>query len=260
MPAVNTRKTSQVGGVTEPIRNVTAYKFVMLDDLETLRDRLYAEAVRRNLRGTVLLASEGINLFLAGVGDDVQSWLDQLQADNRFADLGLKESWSVDVPFKRLKVKIKREIIRMDHPTIRPAIARAAVVKPAVLKRWLDQGRDDDGRAIVLLDARNDFEVDHGTFVGALDWRIAKFTEFPPAVARHRDALRDKRVITFCTGGIRCEKAAIFMAENGVDNVVQLDGGILRYFEEVGQDHFEGDCFVFDERVALDASLQPASS
>ena len=144
----------------------------------------------------------------------------------------------------------------MDRPAIRPAAGRAPAVDPVTLRRWLETGRDDDGREVVLLDTRNAFEVDHGTFAGALDWRLEKFTEFPDAAAAHRDELVDKTVVSFCTGGIRCEKAALVLREDGID-ARQLDGGILGYFEHVGGDGFDGDCFVFDERRTVDARLQP---
>jgi UPF0176 protein len=153
-------------------------------------------------------------------------------------------------------VKVKREIIRMNHPAIQPAAGRAPAVPAATVKRWLDQGHDDDGRPVVTLDTRNDFEVDAGSFEGAIDWRISKFTEFPQALREHIADLQGKTVVSFCTGGIRCEKAAILMRENGVESVYQLDGGILKYFEEVGGAHYRGGCFVFDERRALGADLQ----
>ena len=125
------------------------------------------------------------------------------------------------------------------------------------LRRWLDSGQDDDGRPVVTLDTRNAFEADVGTFHNAIDWRIDKFTQFPQAVQAHRDALAGKTIVSFCTGGIRCEKAAIYLQEAGIENVYQLDGGILKYFETCGQAHFSGDCFVFDERRSVDAALKP---
>jgi UPF0176 protein len=129
-------------------------------------------------------------------------------------------------------------------------------VSPATLKRWLDAGVDDAGRAVVTLDTRNDFEVDAGTFEGAIDWRISKFTQFPQALLDHKADLQGKTVVSFCTGGIRCEKAAILMRESGLENVFQLEGGILKYFEETDGAHYQGGCFVFDERRALGADLQ----
>ena len=216
------------------ILNIAAYKFVPLDDLEALRDQLQARAQEHALRGSVLLASEGINLFLAGPAPAIQAWLAQLRADARFADLEVKESWSAQQPFRRLIVKIKREIIRMNHPAIQPAAGRAPAVAASTLKRWLDQGHDDDGKPVVMLDTRNAFEVDYGSFDGAIDWRITKFTEFPAALQQHQAELAGKTVVSFCTGGIRCEKAAIYMRELGLTQVLQLEGGILKYFEEVG--------------------------
>ncbi len=153
-------------------------------------------------------------------------------------------------------VKVKREIIRMDHPMIRPAAGRAPAVAPATLRRWLDQGCDDDGREIVLLDTRNAFEVDYGSFTGAVDWRIDRFTRFPDAAAAHRADLQGKTVVSYCTGGIRCEKATLHLREEGID-AFQLDGGILGYFDAVGGDHWIGECFVFDEREALRPDLVP---
>ena len=240
-----------------PILNIAAYKFVTLDDCELLRERLLTAARAASLRGTILLAGEGINLFLAGSEGAVRSFLALLRSDARLADLEAKESWSETVPFKRLLVKIKREIIRMDHPAIQPETGRAPSVDAATLARWLDAGHDDEGRPLRMLDTRNGFEVDRGAFENAIDWRLAKFTEFPKRLREHRDELLGHTVVSYCTGGIRCEKAALLMREEGLSNVYQLDGGILKYFEVVGQRHYRGGCCVFDEREALDPSLTP---
>ena len=239
------------------ILNVSAYKFVALDDCEALRERLLAAAASAGLKGTILLATEGINLFLAGGAPALRGFLTELQSDARLAGLPVKESWSETQPFRKLLVKVKREIIRMNHPAIAPQAGRAPAVDARTVKRWLDQGHDDAGRPVVTLDTRNAFEVDHGTFEGAIDWRITKFSDFPAAVQAHKAQLEGKTVVSFCTGGIRCEKAAIYLREAGLDQVWQLEGGILRYFEEVGGDHYRGNCFVFDEREALDPALRP---
>jgi UPF0176 protein len=239
------------------ILNISAYKFVPLPDADALRDSLLARATALQLKGTILLAEEGINLFLAGPAPAVQDFVAQLQQDPRFADLAPKESWSATQPFKKMLVKVKREIIRMDHPTIRPADGRAPAVTAATLSRWLDAGVDDAGRPVVLLDTRNGFEVDEGTFEGAIDWRLGKFSDFPQALLAHRAQLQDKTVVSFCTGGIRCEKAAIFMREHDLPNTYQLEGGILKYFEETGGAHYRGNCFVFDERRTVDTRLDP---
>jgi UPF0176 protein len=242
------------------VLNISAYLFVAIDDPQALRDKLHGEGRRLGLLGTILLAHEGINLFLAGNAAAVREFLEILRADSRFTDLEAKESWSAEPPFRKLRVKVKREIIRMNHPAIQPAQGRAPAVDAVTAKRWLDQGHDDEGRPVVTLDTRNAFEVDHGTFEGALDWRLAKFSQFPGALQAHRAELEGKTIVSFCTGGIRCEKAAIYMREAGLDHVWQLDGGILKYFEETGGAHFRGGCFVFDEREALDADLRPARS
>jgi UPF0176 protein len=240
------------------ILNISAYKFVPLPDAGALRDLLLQRANALQLKGTILLAEEGINLFLAGPAWYVRGFIAQLHGDKRFADIVPKESWSATQPFKKMLVKVKREIIRMDHPTIRPSEGRAPAVSAATAKRWLDQGHDDTGRPVVTLDTRNDYEVDAGTFDGAIDWHLIKFTEFPQAVRDHQAELQDKTVISFCTGGIRCEKAAILMHDLGLPHVYQLEGGILKYFEEVGGAHYTGGCFVFDERRAVDTQLRAA--
>ncbi len=239
------------------ILNISSYRFVPLQDLPALRERLFEAAQSRGLKGTVLLAEEGINLFLAGAAEAVHGWLDALRADARFAGLPAKESWSDAQPFKRLKVKIKREIIRMDMPAVQPASGRAPAVGSATLARWIAQRCDDSGRPLLLLDTRNGFEVDAGAFEGAVDWRLAKFSEFPAALAAHRERLASHTVVSYCTGGIRCEKAALVMQAMGLPHSYQLEGGILKYFEETGgaAPGWRGRCFVFDERVALDTTL-----
>lgn len=241
------------------VLNVSAYLFTHIADPAALRPVLRDRAVTAGLKGTILLAEEGINLFLAGDPDAVRGFLENLRTERRFADLSAKESWSDTQPFGKMLVKHKREIIRMDRPTIRPESGRAPSVAPETLRRWLDQGHDDAGREVVLLDTRNAFEVDYGAFEDAADWRIERFTQFPDAVAAHRAELAGKTVVSYCTGGIRCEKAAIHLREEGID-AWQLDGGILGYFEKVGGAHFTGDCFVFDEREAVGADLSPRAS
>ncbi|MDB5958630.1 sulfurtransferase [Ramlibacter sp.] len=238
------------------VLNVSGYRFVPLPDASALRDRLFAQARERGVKGTILLAEEGINLFLAAAPGDLRGFLAQLREDARLADLQVKESWSEALPFKRLRVKVKREIIRMNHPAIRPSAGRAPALDAATLKRWLDQGHDDAGRPVVTLDTRNGFEVAYGSFAGAIDWNLRKFSDFPAALQDHLSELQGKTVVSFCTGGIRCEKAALVMQEAGLQHVWQLEGGILKYFEETGGAHFHGTCFVFDEREAVDAELK----
>jgi UPF0176 protein len=241
------------------VLNSSAYRFVAIDEPQALRSVLAGRARALGLLGTILLAREGINLFLAGPAESIRDFMDQLGADPRFASLDVRESWSASPPFRKLLVKVKPEIIRMNQSAIRPAQGRAPAVDAATLQRWLDQGHDGEGRPVVMLDTRNAFEVDQGTFEHAVDWRLGKFSEFPAALAAHREELAGRTVVSFCTGGIRCEKAAVAMREAGLANVWQLDGGILRYFERTGGAHFRGHCFVFDERELLATDLTPAA-
>jgi len=220
---------------------------------------LLQRATDLGLKGTLLLAPEGINLFMAGDAEAVRSFVAHLRQDERLADLTPKESWSASQPFRKLLVKVKREIIRMNHPAIRPQAGRAPAVDARTLARWLDAGVDDAGRPVVTLDTRNAFEVDAGRFRGAVDWRIARFSEFPQALLEHRAELEGKTVVSFCTGGIRCEKAALYMRERGLPEVLQLEGGILGYFAATAgaAPGWQGHCFVFDERRSVDAGLAP---
>ena len=239
--------------------NISCYKFVTLSDREALKADLTACCLVLSLKGTILLAPEGINVFLAGSREAIDAIVAHLRADPRFVDLQPKESLSDEPPFKRMRVRLKKEIITMKRPLIRPEAGRAPSVAAVTLKRWLDRGTDDEGRPVVMLDTRNDYEVAEGTFENAVDYNIGVFSEFPPLLAEHRDDYVGKTVVSFCTGGIRCEKAAIHMKEIGIEHVYQLEGGILKYFEETGGAHYQGDCFVFDERESLSADLQPAS-
>jgi UPF0176 protein len=240
------------------VLNIAAYRFVSLQALPTLREQLHAAAQAQDLKGTILLAEEGINLFLAGSHAGIAGFVATMDADPRLARMTFKRSESATQPFRKLLVKIKREIIRMDQPQVRPAEAPAPSVAPAKLKAWLDQGHDDEGRELVLLDTRNAFEVEHGTFDGAIHPDIAKFSEYPDKL-QPAESFAGKTIITFCTGGIRCEKAAPWMLQAGYQNVLQLQGGILQYFEDCGSAHYHGDCFVFDERRALDGDLRPTN-
>ncbi|KGM57761.1 hypothetical protein N799_00895 [Lysobacter arseniciresistens ZS79] len=239
------------------VLNIAAYHFTTVDDPSALADAVRERAGAASLRGTVLVAGEGINLFLAGAEDAIGRFVDWLRGDNRFAGIVVKASHSRAQPFARLKVKVKPEIISFRRADASPLAGRAPTVAPSDLRRWIGQGHDDTGRRLVLLDTRNREEVGHGTFAGALTLPIDNFTELPEALAPHRSQLADATVVSFCTGGIRCEKAALHLQADGMDNLLQLDGGILGYFEQVGGFGYDGHCFVFDERVALDPSLRP---
>lgn len=246
-------------GLAVSVVNISCYKFVALADREALKADLATRCEDLGLKGTILLAPEGINAFLAGSREAIDRIVAHLHADPRFADLVPKTSRSAEPPFHRMRVRLKREIITMKMPVIRPEAGRAPSVAAATLKQWLDRGCDDEGRPVVMLDTRNEYEVKAGTFDNAVDYQIGIFSEFPPQLAAHRDDYTGKTVVSFCTGGIRCEKAAIHMKAIGVEHVYQLEGGILRYFEEVGGAHYHGDCFVFDERETVSADLQPAT-
>ncbi len=232
------------------ILNIATYRFVAIDDPAALRAALLPRAQALDVKGTILLAPEGINAFLAGAETAVRSFLAWLDDDARFANLSIKESWSDSVPFARFKIKIKQEIVTFRQPRLNPVANPAPAMTAIELKRRLDAGDD-----IVLLDTRNDVEVAKGTFKNAVFWGNKNFTEFADVARLRVEGLRGKTVVSFCTGGIRCEKAAPFLQSLGAENVFQLRGGILRYFEDVGRDHFDGDCFVFDERNAVDSNL-----
>ena len=243
-----------------PIKNIAAYHFVPVADPVSLAAQLQSRAEAGELRGTVLVADEGINLFLAGETPAIDDFLTQLRDDARFADLTAKVSASDAVPFSRLKVKVKPEIISFRQSQSSPESGRAPTVSPQDLARWIERGADDNGHRLVLLDTRNREEVAYGTFVDAMVLPINNFTELPEAVLDRRDSLADATVVSFCTGGIRCEKAALWMRAQGMDNVLQLDGGILGYFEAVGGSGYAGTCFVFDDRIALDFALMPIAA
>lgn len=231
--------------------NIAAYKFVALDQLPQRRQTLKQACDAAELRGTILLSREGINLFIAGRETPLRQFLKSLTDEPEFQGLEVKESWSDYQPFNRMLVRLKREIISMGIDEIEPSKRTSPKLAATELKRWLDEGRE-----VTLLDVRNDYEVGVGTFVGAKAIGIDHFRHFPAAVQALPDELKEKPIVMFCTGGIRCEKAGPLMEQHGFQNIFQLDGGILKYFEECGGAHYEGDCFVFDKRVALAPDLK----
>ena len=232
------------------IINISCYKFVPLDNLHERRTAIRRRAAELNLKGTVLLSPEGINLFVAGQVNLIREFVSFLRLEPALADLQPKESASDYQPLNRMLVKIKQEIIAFGIDGVAPAIRPAPKMTARELKQWLDEGR-----RVHLLDTRNDYEYDLGTFDNAIKMGIDHFREFPEAVKTLPETMKDEPVVMFCTGGIRCEKAGPFMEMAGFHNVYQLDGGILKYFEEVGGVHYHGECFVFDQRVAVDPSL-----
>lgn len=237
-----------------PVVNLSAYKFAALDRLPERRDALRQACLNLGLKGTILLSPEGINLFVAGRRDAVDTLMATLRTVPGLHDLTAKESVTAAQPFGRMLVKIKREIIAFGVEGIDPARQPAPRLAPHTLKQWLDEGRP-----VTLLDTRNDYEVRAGSFRGALPARIDRFRDFPRAIRELPAQLKTQPIVTFCTGGIRCEKAAPLLQREGFQQVFQLDGGILKYFEECGSAHYEGACFVFDERGGVDARLQPTT-
>jgi predicted sulfurtransferase/23S rRNA-/tRNA-specific pseudouridylate synthase len=235
------------------IVNIAAYRFAALGDLLPLKRELARLCHDACLKGTILLSAEGINLFVAGERAGIDRLLSRIRTVDGLAEIEVKESFSDEQPFNRMLVKIKKEIIAFGIDGIDPRHYTSRRVSAEQLKQWLDQGRP-----ITLLDTRNDFEVASGTFEGAIAVGVDDFRDFPDAVNRLPDELKRQPVVTFCTGGIRCEKAAPYLERAGFLDVYQLDGGILKYFERVGGAHYHGDCFVFDKRVALDPSLKPS--
>ncbi len=236
-----------------PFINVSGYRFVSLTP-EQLRERRLAllDAARaQSLKGTILLSEEGINLFLSGHRDEIDAFKNYLDTFAEFADLWLKESPSAEQPFTRLLVRLKTEVIAMGKPEIVPEQHTVPHLPPETFKSWYDSGKD-----MLVLDTRNDYEVALGTFEGAVDLDIASFRDFPEAATYLPESAKDKPVVTFCTGGIRCEKAGEWLARQGFKEVYQLEGGILNYFEQCGGSHYDGECFVFDKRVAVDATLK----
>jgi UPF0176 protein len=226
-----------------------------LGGLEALRTSLQESAKANGLKGTILLAPEGINFFLAGTRAQLAAVLEVIRAIPGLAGIAPKESPSSEQPFKRMLVKVKKEIIAFGVEGVDPARRPSAKISAVQLKQWLDEGRP-----VTLLDTRNDYEIRMGTFKGAVVPRIWNFRDFPAAVAKLPAELKTQPVVMFCTGGIRCEKAGPFMAMQGYTDVLQLDGGILKYFEEVGGAHYDGECFVFDERVGVGPDLRETGS
>ena len=235
--------------------NIAGYHFVALSDLKSLRERLLAVCGAGLLKGTILLSEEGINLFVAGAEASISDLLGTLRGIPGLENLAPKFSASASQPFRRMVVRIKKEIIAFGVEGIAPARKTSPKLAPAILKQWLDEGRE-----ITLLDTRNDYEVKLGTFRGATTLGIGNFRQFPGAIHSLPQELKNQPIVMFCTGGIRCEKAGPYMEREGFRSVFQLDGGILKYFEECGGTHYDGECFVFDQRVGVDPALQETNS
>ena len=237
------------------ITNISCYKFAPLNNLKDLRERLIAQCKAWGLKGTILISTEGINMFVAGAAEDIDRLVADIRTIPGLEGLTPKVSESEEQPFRRMLVRIKKEIIAFGVEGIDPANYTSPRLDAKTLKQWYDEGRP-----FVIYDTRNDYEVKLGTFKNAIPAGIDSFRDFPEAVRRLPAEMKDQPVVTFCTGGIRCEKAAPFMEREGFKNIYQLEGGILKYFEEVGGAHYDGECFVFDQRVGLDPSLHETES
>ena len=231
------------------------YKFVRLPDFETLRSPLHKVMTDHEVRGTVLLAAEGVNGTIAGSREGVDAVLDFLRADPRINTLTAKESYTQENPFYRSKVKLKKEIVTMGVEDIDPNDIVGTYVKP---EDWNALIADPD---VLLVDTRNDYEVQIGSFKNALNPKTESFREFPEFAKQNLDPSKHKKVAMFCTGGIRCEKSTAFMKQQGFKEVYHLEGGILKYLEEVPQEDslWEGECFVFDNRVTVNHQLEKGS-
>jgi predicted sulfurtransferase len=233
--------------------NTSGYRFVTIppEELPGLKAQLAEEAQRCGLKGTILLSEEGINSFLSGTRAEIDAYQAFLNSISYFAKMWHKESESDHQPFTRMLVRLKKEIIAMGRTEIAPEKKTAPHIPPEALKQWFESGKK-----MRVLDTRNDYEVALGTFQDAVDLNIETFRDFPDALALLPESEKELPVVTFCTGGIRCEKAAQHMLNQGFKEVYQLEGGILNYFEQCGGDHYEGECFVFDKRVAVNSALE----
>lgn len=234
-----------------PFRVAALYKFARLDDIEALRAPLAAFCCGHGIKGTLLLAQEGINGTVAGSEEAIPALIGHLQAIEGLADIEVKYSSAAQMPFHRMKVRLKREIVTMGVEDIDPTSSVGTYIVPS---EWNALISDAD---TIVIDTRNDYEVALGTFAGAVDPATSSFREFPAWVEQHRAELDGKKIAMFCTGGIRCEKATAYVRSLGFDDVFHLKGGILKYLEEVPaeQSLWQGECFVFDERVSVSHGL-----
>jgi len=231
------------------------YKFVALPDWEELRTPLLDRCRAKEIKGSILLAPEGINGTIAGAGVAVDDVLAYLREDPRLSDLQSTASQCDHMPFKRMKVRLRRELISLGQPAIDPRERVGTYVEPGDWNRLITDPE------VLVIDTRNDYEVEIGTFKEARDPRISSFGDFPSFVRENLGLIRGTRVAMFCTGGIRCEKATSYLLDEGYEQVYHLKGGILKYLQEIPPDEslWEGECFVFDERVSVGHGLEPGT-
>ncbi len=234
----------------ENIVNIAGYRFVDLDDRDELRQPFRYICEKLKLKGTILLSKNGINFFLAGKQDSIDSYIEFLESDDRFIGIPLKISYTDYQPFRRMLVRLKKEIIALGIDEIRPVDYTGENIKPVEFKKILD-----DNEEVIIVDTRNEYETRVGVFENAIDLNLSTFKDFPGAIQNLPEEYKKKQIVMYCTGGIRCEKASVVMMNAGFENVKQLEGGILGYFEETDGSYWKGDCFVFDQRVAVDTDL-----
>ncbi len=240
--------------MTQSIVVAALYKFVVLEDFSALKAPILAAMKEHGVKGTLLLAGEGINGTISGSRNGIDGFLKDLKKDSRFADIDHKESYCAESPFYRSKVKLKREIVTIGVAGVDPARRVGTYVEAG---DWNTLIADPD---VMLIDTRNDYEVALGSFVGAVDPKTTSFGEFPEFAASHLPADKTQKIAMFCTGGIRCEKASSYLKGMGFSNVFHLKGGILKYLEVVPaeQSKWQGECFVFDHRIAVGHGLEPS--
>ena len=235
----------------------TFYKFVKVDDLVALQDQLYAICNKNNVMGTILIANEGVNGTISSKPREIEKTLISIQKDDRFSEIEIKYSSTNKQPFHKMRVKLKKEIVTIGLPEINPNKTVGTYVKP---EQWNDIISDPD---VILIDTRNKFEIKIGSFKNALDPRTTSFRDFPEWVKKFKQdkTNTNKKIAMYCTGGIRCEKASSLMKEEGFNEVYHLQGGILKYLEQVEKEKslWEGECFVFDDRVCLTENLEVGS-
>ncbi|WP_017305206.1 rhodanese-related sulfurtransferase [Spirulina subsalsa] len=233
----------------------TFYKFVTFPDYQEQQAPLFNYCQTQSLKGTILLASEGINATLAGTENAIASVLDYLRSDPRFHDLDVKLSYTETPPFERLKVRLKKEIVTFGHPEADPTQQVGQYVPP---QKWNQLISDPE---VTVIDTRNDYEVKVGTFKNAQNPQTRSFRQFPDYVKQHLNPQQQTKVAMFCTGGIRCEKATAYLLQQGFQEVYHLQGGILQYLSEIPPEEslWQGECFVFDERIAVKQGLEPGS-
>ena len=232
------------------IANITGYKFTPITDTKLLQEKIINLSEENNLKGTVLISDKGINFSVAGLIENTSKFVKVIKKDKQFSDIDIKTTFNEYQPFRKMLVRIKKEIISMGVDEINPYEFTGEKIKPFELNKKLDAGED-----VILLDTRNEYEVRLGTFENAIDLNLDSFRDFPTKINGLREQIGDKEIVMFCTGGVRCEKASALMLKSGFKNVKQLDGGVINYFKETGGAHWKGDCFVFDDRVALDKEL-----